>query len=66
MDKTKIEHIARKVNILNFHERERVCKILLAHEINVKQYNNGVCCRFDELNSELIDVTHEYIVTTLK
>jgi hypothetical protein len=32
MDKTKIEYIARKVNILNLHEKEHVCKILLAHE----------------------------------
>ena len=66
MDKTKIEYIARKVNILNFHEREHVCKILLAHEINVKQNNNGVYCRFDELSNELVDVIHEYIVTTLR
>jgi hypothetical protein len=66
MDKTKIEYIARKVNILNLHEREHVCKILLAHGIDVRQNNNGVYCRFDELSNELIDVIHEYIVTTLK
>ena len=66
MDKTKIGYIARKVNILNFHEREHVCKILPAHEINVKQNNNGVYCRFDELSNERIDVIHECIVTTLE
>jgi hypothetical protein len=66
LDKTKIEYIARKINILDLHEKEHVCKILLAHEIDVKQNNNGVYCRFDELSNELIDVIHEYIVTTLK
>ena len=66
MDKTKIEFIARKINILDIHEREHVCKILLAHEIDMKQNNNGVYCRFDELSHELIEVIHEYIVTTLK
>ena len=66
MDKTKIEFIARKVNILNFHEREHVCKILLAHEINMRQTNNGVYCRFDEMSIELVDTIHEYIFTTLK
>ena len=66
MDKTKIEYLARKVNILNFNEKEHVCEILLAHEIAVKQNNNGVYCRFDELSNELIDVIHECIVTTLK
>ena len=66
MDKTKIEYIARKINILDLHEKEHVCKILLAHEIDVKQNNNGVYCKFDELSNELIDVIHEYIVTTLK
>ena len=43
-----------------------MCKILLAHEIDVRQNNNGVYCKFDELSNELIDVIHEYIVTTLK
>ena len=66
MDKAKIEFIARKVNILDIHEKEHVCKILLAHEIDMKQNNNGVYCRFDELSNELIDVIHEYIVTILK
>ena len=66
MDKTKIEFISRRINILDFHEREHVCKILLAHEINVRQCDNGAYCRFDELSLELIDVIHEYIVTTLK
>jgi hypothetical protein len=66
MDKTKIEYIARKVNILNLNEKEHVCKILLAHEIDVKQNNNRVYCRLNELSNELINVIHEYIVTTLK
>ena len=66
MDRTKLEFISRKVNVLDFHEREHVRKILLAHEINLRQCDNGAYCIFDELSLELIDVIHEYIVTTLK
>ena len=66
IDKTKIEFISRRINILDFHEREHICKILLAHEIYLRQCDNGAYCRFDELNNELIDVIHAYIVITLK
>ena len=66
MGKTKIEFIARKVNVLDIYQKEHVCKILLAYEINLKQNNNGAYCKVDELSNELIDTIHEYIVTNLK
>ena len=62
----QIEFICRKINILDLNKREHVYNILLAYEVIPKQTNNGVWCRIDELNAEIIDTLYDYVVTNLK
>ena len=64
--KDKIEFICRKIKALDLDKREHVCKILLAYEVTPKQTNNGVWCKTEELNSEVIDVIYDDIILNLK
>ena len=65
-DYHKIEFICRKINILDMDKREHICKILLAYEVIPKQTNNGVWCRIEELNAEIIDTIYDYLIVSLR
>ena len=66
---TRIEkrrHILKGIQTLDLDKKERICKILLAYEVNVKQTNNGAYCQFNEISDELLDIIYQYIITNLK
>ena len=69
MSAVKIEKrrlILKGIQTLDLDKKEHICKILLTYEINVKQTNNGAWCQFDEINDDLLDIIHQYVITNLK
>ena len=56
------------IRTLDLDKNERVCKILLTYEVNVKQTNNGAgaYCQLDEISIELLDIIYQYSITNLK
>ena len=69
MSAVKIEKrrlILKGIQTLDLDKKEHICNILLTYEINVKQTNNGAWCQFDEINDDLLDIIHQYVITNLK
>ena len=63
---SRIEFIVRKINILDLNKKEHICKMLLAHEVELVQSNNGVYCTLDKLSDELINLVYHYLLVNLK
>ena len=63
---TRCQFIIRKINILDLNKKEHICKILLAHEIELIQSNNGVYTSLDKFSDELINVVFDYLLVNLK
>ena len=68
MDSREIrcQFIVKKINILDLNKKEHICKMLLAHEIELIQSNNGVYCMMDAMSDELINTVYEYLLINLK
>ncbi len=60
------EFIVRKVNILDMDNKSQLCKLLLTMGVDLKQNDNGVYCRFDEMEDRLVRLIYDFVKTNLK
>jgi len=58
----KIKYISKYINIIDKENKIHICKLLLTYNVVLYQNNNGVYCKFNDINEILIDIIYKYLL----
>ena len=58
----KIKYISKHINIIDKENKIYICKLLLTYNVILYQNNNGVYCKFNDINELLIDIIYKHLL----